>query len=136
MDIQKITEDIMIKGINNFSKEYNVDTIKTQLMIKALDENCTPKYELLINNKFEKAITFNQILNVKLDFLGREIISTPFITSCLRRLRREHNCDYNEVSVLIYKEKEDNTNPSLYFFQGTKPIKKIGMDYIFSDLLN
>ena len=26
MDIQKITEDIMINGINNFSKEYNVDT--------------------------------------------------------------------------------------------------------------
>ena len=104
MDIQKITEEIMIKGINNFSKQYNVDTIKTQLMIKAIDENCTPKYELLINNKFEKGITFNQILNVKLDFLGREIISTPFITSCLRRLRREHNCDYNEVSVLIYKK--------------------------------
>jgi len=105
-------------------------------MIKATDENCTPKYELLINNKFEKGITFNQILNVKLDFLGREIISTPFITSCLRRLRREHNCDFNEVNVLIYKEKEDNKNPSLYFFQGTTPIKKIGMDYIFSDILN
>jgi len=136
MDVQKITEEIMINAINRYAKEHNVDSVKTQLMIKASDEDCTPKYQLLLNNKYERDLTFNQILNVKLDFLGREIIATPFIASALRRLRREHPCNYNEINILIYKQKEENTNPSLYFFEGSKAVKPIGMDYIFSDILN
>jgi hypothetical protein len=136
MDVQKITEDIMINAINRYSKEYNVDSIKTQLMIKASDEECNPSYQLLINNRFERDLTFNQILNVKLDFLGREIIASPFIASALRRLRREHPCNYKELNILIYKKQEENKNPSLYFFEGTKAVKPIGMDYIFNDILN
>ena len=136
MDVQRITEEIMINAINRYSKEYNVESVKTQLMIKASDGDCTPKYQLLINNRYEKDLTFNQILNVKLDFLGREIIATPFIASALRRLRREHPCDFNELNILIYKTKEENTNPSLYFFEGSKAVNPIGMDYIFNDILN
>jgi hypothetical protein len=136
MDVQKITEEIMINAINRYAKEHNVDSVKTQLMIKASDEDCTPKYQLLLNNKYERDLTFNQILNVKLDFLGREIIATPFIASALRRLRREHPCNYNEINILIYKQKEENSSPSLYFFEGSKAVKPIGMDYIFSDILN
>ena len=136
MDVQKITEDIMINAINRFAKSYNIESTKTQLMIKASDEDCAPRYQLLLNNRFEKDLTFNEILNVKLDFLGREIIATPFIASSLRRLRREHPCDYRDVNILIYKAKEENKNPSLYFFEGTKAVKPIGMDYIFNDMIN
>ena len=136
MDVQKITQEIMINAINRYAKEHNVNSTNVQLMIKASDEECTPKYQLLLNNRYERDLTFNQILNVKLDFLGREIIATPFIASSLRRLRREHPCNYNEVNILIYKAKEEQTNPNLYFFEGAKAVKPIGMDYIFNDILN
>ena len=136
MDVQRITEEIMINAINRYAKEHNVNSTNVQLMIKASDEDCTPKYQLLFNNRYERDLTFNQILNVKLDFLGREIIATPFIASSLRRLRREHPCNYNEVNILIYKAKEEQTNPNLYFFEGSKAVKPIGMDYIFNDILN
>lgn len=134
MDIQKTTSDIMLNAIKNFSKEYGVAETQTQLMIKASDEQCTPTYRVLVDNKVKKDVTFNQILNVKLDFLGRELIATPFISSSLRKLRREQGCGYEDVSVLIYKQKEEQTTPNLYFFEGVKPIKPITFDYLFGDI--
>ena len=134
MDLQKSTKGIMLSAINNFSKEFEVETTKTQLMIKASDENCTPKYQLLLNNKVVRDVTFNEILNLKIDFLGREMIATPFIASSLRKLRNEHECGWEEINVLIYKEKQEQDFPNMYFFKGSKPIKPITMDYIFGDI--
>lgn len=134
MDIQKSTQEIMLNAISNFSKEFDVDTTKTQLMIKASDENCTPKYQLLLKNKVVRDVTFNEILNVKLDFLGRELIASPFIAGSLRKLRNEQECSWEDLNVLIYKQKEEQVSPSMYFFQGSKPIKPITMEFIFGDL--
>ena len=134
MDIQKTTSNIMLNAIKNFSKEFEVEETKTQLMIKASDENCTPIYKVLVDNKVKKQVTFNEILNVKLDFLGREIIATPFIASSLRKLRREQGCGFEELNILIYKQKEEQQIPNLYFFEGSKPIKPITFDYLFGDM--
>jgi len=124
----------MLKAIKNFAKEFEVAETKTQLMIQSSDEQCTPTYKVLVDNKVKKEVTFNQILNVKLDFLGREIISTPFISSSLRKLRREQGCGWEDVSVLIYIQKEEQEVPNLYFFEGIKPIKPITFDYLFGDM--
>ena len=134
MDIQKITKQIMLKAISNFSKEFEVESTQIQLMILASNENCSPKYQLLLNNKVVRNVTFNEILNVKLDFLGREIISSPFIAGSLRKLRNEQECSWEDVKVLIYKTKEEQESPNMYFFKGNEPIKPITMDFIFGDL--
>jgi hypothetical protein len=124
----------MLKAIKNFAKEFEVAETNTQLMIQSSDEQCSPTYKVLVDNKVKKEVTFNQILNVKLDFLGREIISTPFISSSLRKLRREQGCGWEDVSVLIYIQKEEQEVPNLYFFEGIKPIKPITFDYLFGDM--
>lgn len=136
MDIQKSTKEIMLNAITNFSKEFGVGTTETQLMIRAGDSNCSPKYQVLLKNKIIRDVTFNEILNVKLDFLGREMIASPFIASSLRKLRNEHECDFEDLSVLIYKTKEEQTSPNMYFFKGSEPVKPITMDYIFGDFDN
>lgn len=134
MDIEKQTKKVMLNAISNFSKEFEVTELETQLMIRATDNDCTPKYQVLVNNKFKKDVTFNEILNVKLDFLGRELIVSPFIASSLRKLRNEHNCSVEDMSILIYKQNSDPTQPFLYFFEGTKAIKPITFKYIFGDM--
>ncbi len=134
MDIQKTTSNIMLTAIKNFAKEFEVEETKTQLMINASDENCTPIYKVLVDNKVKKQVTFNEILNVKLDFLGREIIASPFIASSLRKLRREQGCGFEDLSILIYKQKDEQTIPNLYFFEGVKPIKPITFEYLFGDM--
>ena len=134
MDIEKQTKDVMLNAISNFSKEYEVSELETQLMIRATDSDCTPKYQVLVNNKFKKDVTFNEILNVKLDFLGREHIVSPFIARSLRKLRNEHKCEVDKMSILIYKKPSDETKPFLCFFEGTKAIKPIDFKYIFGDM--
>lgn len=134
MDIVKTTSNIMLNAIKNFSKEYEVAETETQLMINASDEDCSPIYKVLVNNKVKKDVTFNQILNVKLDFLGREIIASPFIASSLRKLRREQGCGFEDLSILIYKQKDEQIIPNLFFFEGVKPIKPITFDYLFGDM--
>jgi len=133
MDLEKTTKDVMQKAITNYAKEYSVEEKDAQLMIKAGDENCTPKYQVLVHNKVKKDVTFNEILNVKIDFLGREMIVSPFISSSLRKLRREHNCSYEDINVLIYT-KENTNHPNMYFFEGTKPIKPLSFEYIFGEI--
>lgn len=124
----------MLTAIKNFAKEFGVAETETQLMINASDEDCAPIYKVLVNNKVRKQVTFNEILNVKLDFLGREIIATPFIASSLRKLRREQGCGFEDLNILIYKQKEEQQTPNLYFFEGVKPIKPITFDYLFGDM--
>ena len=134
MDIEKQTKKVMLTAIQNYSKKYDVHESDVQLMIKSGDDNCTPFYQLLINNKVKKDLTFNEILNVKIDFLGRETIVAPFIGSGLRRLRREHGCKSEELNILIYKKSSDANNPYLYFFKGNEAIKPLGFDFIFGEL--
>ena len=132
MDIEKQTKQTMSDAINNFAKDNEKEIKDVQLMIKC-DDDLLPNYHLLIDNKKVKEITFNEVLNVKIDFLGREMIVTPFITNTLKKLRKETNCSPNEMNILIYK-KDETENVYLYFFVDTKPIKPIGFDFIFEEL--
>ena len=134
MDIEKQTKDVMLNAITKYAKEYEVTEMETQLMIRPTDSDCTPKYQVLINNKFKKDVTFNEILNVKLDFLSREQIVSPFIASSLRKLRNEHKCEVEDMSILIYKRPSDESKPYLYFFEGTNAIQPITFQYIFGDM--
>ena len=132
MSIVNQTKKTMSTCISNFAKEYDKNNLEVQLLIKS-DYEFIPSYYLLINNKNEKQITFNEILNVKIDFLGREMRGKPFISNTLRKLSKEQNCSPSEMNILIYNrnKKED---VSLYFFIDTKPIKAISFDYIFEEL--
>jgi hypothetical protein len=49
-------------------------------------------------------------------------------------LRREQGCGFEDLSILIYKQKDEQTIPTLYFFEGVKPIKAITFDYLFGDM--
>ena len=82
-----------------------------------------------------KDVSFNEILNVKLDFLGRELIATPFIVSSLKKLIRETKCSYEEANVLIYTTDKDSVeNINLYFFINTKAAKSMTFKDIFADI--
>ena len=133
MSIETQTKNVMRNAIKNFANENDVSNERVQLLIYSDNPELEPKYKLLLDNKPLKEVSFNEILNVKLDFLGREIIATPFITNTIKRLMRESNCQYNEVNILIYQQdKTDDIN--LYFFIGTIPNKAISFQYLFNEL--
>ena len=125
----------MRKAIQNFAKEHNVDNTKSAVLISTKDEaNSTPIYTLLINNIPKGEVSFNQILNVKIDFLGREIIASPFIANTIRRLARENECSVLDVNVLVYTQDENADKVLLYFFIGRTPKKHITFEYLFAEM--
>lgn len=127
MSIETQTKDIMTKAIKRYSEEEGVDNSKIQLLIYTDNPDCLPKYKVLKNNRPLKEVSFNEILDVKMDFLGREIIATPFIASSLKRLVRETKCSYEEANVLIYTQDDTASNILLYFFVNQSPAKPIGL---------
>ena len=124
----------MRSAIERYAKENEVSNDRVQLLIYSDNPELEPKYKVLLDNKPLKNVSFNEILGVKLDFLGREFIATPFITNTIKRLMNESNCEFKEVNVLIYDNKSGDIN--LYFFVGTKPNKPITFKYLFSDIIN
>tara|TARA_B100000902_G_scaffold368298_1_gene391549 strand:+ start:1050 stop:1460 length:411 start_codon:yes stop_codon:yes gene_type:complete len=135
MDIKETSIGIMRKAIQNFAKEHNVDNTKSAVLISTKDEaNSTPIYTLLINNIPKGEVSFNQILNVKIDFLGREIIASPFIANTIRRLARENKCSVLDVNVLVYTQDENADKVLLYFFIGRTPKKHITFEYLFAEM--
>ena len=135
MDIKETSIGIMRKAIQNFAKEHNVDNTKSAVLISTKDEaNSTPIYTLLINNIPKGEVSFNQILNVKIDFLGREIIASPFIANTIRRLARENECSVLDVNVLVYTQDENAEKVLLYFFIGRTPKKHITFEYLFAEM--
>ena len=101
MSIESQTKKIMKDAIERYASENEVTKERIQLLIFTDNPDLVPRYKVLKDNKELKQVTFNEILNVKLDFLGREILATPFITTTIRRLMRESNCEWKEVNVLI-----------------------------------
>ena len=134
MSIETQTKKIMRSAIERYAKENEVSNDRVHLLIYSDNPELEPKYKVLLDNKPLKNVSFNEILGVKLDFLGREFIATPFITNTIKRLMNESNCEFKEVNVLIYDTKSGDIN--LYFFVGTKPNKPITFNYLFSDIIN
>ena len=134
MSLETQTKKIMSAAIKRYAEEEKVEINQVQLLISTDNPDCEPQYKLLIHNKPIKKVSFNEILNVKLDFLGRELIATPFITSSLKKMIRENNCSYEEANVLIYAGDKEAEDIKLYFFVNHTATKSMTFTDIFADI--
>ena len=133
MQLERQTKKILKNAIVRYANDNKIETKRIQLLIYTDNPDLEPKYKVLEDNKEFKKVSFNDILNVKLDFLGREILATPFITNTIKRLMRESNCEFKEVNVLVYlTDVAEDVN--LFFFVGTKANKSLGFDYLFNEI--
>ena len=130
MDLISQTRKIMLNAIKSFAKKDSVPQTEAQFLISTEDiESCIPKYLYMLKHFPQRFVNFNEILGVKIDFLGRELVAQPFIARTIKRLSKEEEISPLKVKVLIYSKGEDDV--SLYFFADKKPIKELTFDYIF-----
>ena len=135
MSIHSQTKNIMANAIKNFAKDNSLDTKEVQFLISTDDNNsCTPKYQFLIKHKPQRQVSFNEILNVKVDFLGREMIASPFIANTVRRLSKENECSTLDVNVLIYAKNSNVDDVLMYVFNKNKGVKFIDFEYLFEGM--
>ncbi len=113
--IESMVSKIIIDGINNFSKIFNTPTDLTQIRVY-LDEQQTVKYDVCLNWKPEKEVRFKEILNVKLDLLQREALSTPIFKDSVLMFAEKYNVEPTSISVFIFLK----TKVGLCVFNGTK----------------
>ena len=126
------TVKIMRNAIERYAKENKVENKDCQLVIRAENENCDPVYDVLVNWKPLKRVTFNEILNVKFDLLGRELMATPFIRNSLKRLLREKKAEWNNISVYIYSNNELE-KVIMTVFDGNTNKGQITFEYLFGE---
>ena len=137
MSIMKQTKKIMQKAIVNFAEKNGVENKDSQVLIYPSSADLEPKYKVCTNWKPLSEVSFNELLNVKVDFLGREFIAGSFIKSTFGKIIREQKCkDYKDVNVIVYStsNKVTETDIKLHLFVGMKPVKEITFDYLIGEM--
>jgi hypothetical protein len=87
-----------------------------------LDENNDVSYRLLKDFKFEKQLTFMEILNVRIDFKGYSMLVPPFIQKSLIGFCDEYKIQPSKVNVMVLLVQE---KICLVLFNDTEQIKQI-----------
>lgn len=126
--LKKMTENVMVNACINFAKNAGVDVSESQLMIFTKDNEAVPAYKSLIRGKEPREVSFNEILNTKVDLLNREALSTPTIQQCLKVFAKEMEATPQDVKIVIYTDKK---KAGLALYNKGKMIRPLSLDEIF-----
>lgn len=136
MSIQKQTKNLMRNAIKHLALENEVEARESQVLIFTDNPDCEPKYKVCKRFNPIREITFNELLNVRIDFLGREMLATPFITNYIKKLIRDNGCkNYEEVDVLVYSLSNEckDADIKMHLFINKKPTKELTFDDLFGE---
>lgn len=131
--MQSQTKKTMRKAIKRYAETYEINETDCQIRISPLDEDCTPKYEMCKKFIPFEQVSFNELLGVQIDFMGREYMAGTFIKNCLKRISKEQECEQNDVSVIVFGN-EDSSKIHLHLFVKENAVKPLSFDYIFGEI--
>jgi len=137
MSIEKQTKKIMQNAILNFAKKNKVENKNIQVLIYPSNSDLEPKYKVCKNWKPFMDASFNELLNIKIDFLGREFIAGSFIRNYFNKIMRDNNCsNYQDIHVIAYSSSNEvnECDITLYLFLKMKAIKEISFNDLFADI--
>lgn len=130
----KQTKDVMISAIKRYAEKNEVSNTDSQLIIFTDDnDNMIPKYKVLKQFKPLYEVTFNELLNKKIDFLQREAIITPFIQRSIGRLAKENDVSPESIVVMIHSKDNLVKDINLFLYVNHQPIKEITIDSILGE---
>ena len=106
-------------------KGISIDDIQ---LILSLDVDLGSNNKLSVSNSYfvceqyvkKQQYTFLQVLDVTIDFLGRQVLAEPFIRKSLIRLSKENDIDIEKVSIMCVPFRNDRKKKdiSLYVYNG------------------
>lgn len=133
MSVIQQVKNVMSGAILRFSDEFQNSPKSVQLLIYSEDLEGNPSYKVLNQYKPIKKITFNEILGVKIDFLMREAIATPFLKNAIVRLSKEIGATTKDVNIMIQSADEKAENLLLHLYNDKKFVKQISFAHIFGE---
>ena len=124
------TRDIMLKGINKYAKLFGAQTNQIQIKINAFEDgNLT--YTICQEWQPKEEITFLQIMDRKIDLLGYEMLSTPFMHKSLVKYSKDHESELENVSAFLSKYKE---SVALSVFVNTDCVRSLTLERHFAEM--
>ena len=121
--IEGIVKKLMMTGINKYAKAYNTSNENVQIKVTD-DENGNVFYTMCNDFKDVESVSFLNIMDKKIDFLGYEGLASPFLKKALGIYAEEQNCELVEVKCFIMKHKD---SVGLAFYNGFKSGKAISL---------
>lgn len=125
------TRDIMLKGINKYSQLYGVQTNQVQIHISALGEKEGLKYSMCQDWQPKEEVTFLQIMDRKIDLLGFEMLSTPFMHKSLLKFSKDHDCALENTSAFLSKHKD---SVAISVFKDTECVRSLTLEKHFQEM--
>jgi hypothetical protein len=114
--------EIIYKACERYSKEEGLDGNKMQVLF-SLDDEGEVKYSLLKEYRPFKEVTFNQILNVKIDFRGYSMIVPPFIKDTINKYSEKLTTSAQNLFVMCVIKRENEI--ALFLYNDKKPVEEI-----------
>ncbi len=103
--VEGIVKKIMMTGINKYAQTY--DTSNENVQIKVTDDiDGNVIYTMCNDFKDVEQVTFLNIMDKRMDFLGYEGLASPFLKKALAIFATEAGCDVSQVNCFIMKHKE------------------------------
>jgi len=114
--------EIIYKACVRYGNEEGVDGNKMQVLF-SLDDEGEVKYSLLKEYRPFKDVTFNQILNVKIDFKGYSMIVPPFIKNTINKYSESLSTSPQNLFVMCVVKRENEIG--LFLYNEKKPVEEI-----------
>ena len=106
------TQKIMKTGIAKYSKEFETTKDNTQILVKA-DEGDGVNYTMCNNWKPKNEVSFKDIMDVRVDLLGFEMMASPFLRKSVDMYANYYDTLPKEINLFIF-EKNDKVGVSVY----------------------
>ena len=110
------TQKIMKTGIAKYSKEFETTKDNTQILVRA-DEGDGVSYTMCNNWKPINEVSFKDIMNVRVDLLGFEMMASPFLRKSVDMYSKYYEALDSKINLFIF-EKSDKVGVAVY--EGTK----------------
>jgi len=114
--------NIVYKACERYGKEEGVEATEMQVLFK-LDDEGEVEYSILKNYTPFKDVTFNEILNVKIDFRMYSQIVPPFIQNTILTYGEKLEANPNELMVMCVVTGVNKV--VLFLYKDKKPIEEI-----------
>lgn len=117
--------EIVYRACERYAKEENVGTEGIQVLF-SMDEQDDVKYQIAKNYAPIKDVTFNQILNVRIDFKGYGMIVPEFIKRTILMYADEYKTRPQELFVMA--QPKTIKDVTLFMYEGKKYKEQIKLD--------
>jgi len=106
------TQKIMKTGISKYSKEFETTKENTQILVRA-NEGDGVNYTMCNNWKPKNEVSFKDIMDVRVDLLGFEMMASPFLRKSVDMYAKYYNASNSQINLFIF-EKSDKIGVAVY----------------------